>query len=215
MGEESSLYRQRLHPFHFPLSWEASGPSSGCGVSVFNNYRQLIRWLFCIIDGFLFLNSAKSGCTVARRTFSRSHLTICQDGVLYHTLMWQDAFFKIMDRNCWRLNVPGDCTDHRALYARGLVDQSASLEISRTAPTTKHCTLGDWSTNLPVWKSRGLHRPPSTIRLGTGQPVCQFGNLWIAPTTKHYTLKDWSVQPTIKRYMLGDWLISPYDGKRA
>jgi len=39
MGKESSLYRQRLHPFHFPHSWEASGPSGGCGVSVLNNYR--------------------------------------------------------------------------------------------------------------------------------------------------------------------------------
>ena len=74
----------------------------------------------------------------------------------------------------WRL---GDCTNHRALYARGLVDQSASLE---------------------TW---GLHRPPSTIRSGTGRPVCQFGDLGTVPTTK--------------RYMLGDWSISLYDGKQA
>ena len=58
-----------------------------------------------------------------------------------------------------------DCTDHRALYARGLVvssasleiggrtdqqapyawglvDQSASLEELGTVPTIEHCTLG-------------------------------------------------------------------------
>ena len=38
----SSFYKQRLHPSHFPYSWEVGGPSGGCGVSVFNNYRQLI-----------------------------------------------------------------------------------------------------------------------------------------------------------------------------
>jgi len=39
MGEESRLYKQRLYPFHFPHSREVTGPSGGCGVSVFNNYR--------------------------------------------------------------------------------------------------------------------------------------------------------------------------------
>jgi len=65
-------------------------------------------------------------------------------------------------------DIPGDCTDHRALYARGLVDQSAILEI---------------------W---GLHRPPSTIRSETGRPVCQFGDLGTSPTTEHYMPGDWS-----------------------
>jgi len=125
-GVMSSFYKQRLHLFHFPHSWEVSGPSGGCGVSVLNNYRQLIRWLFCIIDGFLFLNRAKSGCTVTRRTFSRSHLTICQDASSHHTLMWQDTFFKITGR-----------------IGGGLTSLGA-------APTTEHYTLGDWSTSLPV-----------------------------------------------------------------
>jgi len=57
----------------------------------------------------------------------------------------------------WSTSLPvwiyGDCTDHRVQYARGLIDQSASLEI---------------------W---GLHRPPSTVCSETGRPVCQFGNL--------------------------------------
>ena len=48
----------------------------------------------------------------------------------------------------WSTSLPvwrsGDCTDHRAMYARGLVDQSASLEI---------------------WV---LHQPPSITRSGTG-----------------------------------------------
>jgi len=67
----------------------------------------------------------------------------------------------------------GDCTDHRALYARGLVAQSASLEI---------------------WR---LHRPPSIVCSGTGRPVRQFGDLGTAPTTEHCMLGDWSPsQPT-------------------
>jgi hypothetical protein len=41
----------------------------------------------------------------------------------------------------------GDCTDHRALYARGLVDQPTNLRI------------------------RGLYRPPSVICSGTGRLV--------------------------------------------
>jgi len=47
-GAMSSLYKQQLHPSHFPHSWEVGGPSGGCGVSVFNNYRQLIRRLFFV-----------------------------------------------------------------------------------------------------------------------------------------------------------------------
>ena len=58
-GVMSSFYKQQLHPSHFPYYWEVGGPSGGCGVSVFNNYRQLIRRLFCIIDGFLFLEPRK------------------------------------------------------------------------------------------------------------------------------------------------------------
>jgi len=72
----------------------------------------------------------------------------------------------------WSSSLPvwrsGDCTDHRALYARGLVVQPASLEI---------------------W---GLHRPTSTICSGTGRPVYQFGDLGTAPTTEHCMLGDWS-----------------------
>jgi len=77
MGAMTSFYKQQLHPSNFPHSWEVGGPNGGRGVSVFNNYRQLIRRPFCIIDGFLFLKRAKSGGTVTRRTFSRNHLTMC------------------------------------------------------------------------------------------------------------------------------------------
>ena len=171
----SSLCRQWLHLFHFLHSWEVGGPRGGCGVSVFNNYRQLIRWLFCIVGRFLFLNHAKSGCTVTRRTFSRNRLTIRQDASSHHALMWQDAFSKRTSRIGGGLcmtflrtvpttehYMPGDWStslpDHRALYARGLVDQSASLE---------------------TW---GLYRPPSTICPGTSRPVYQFGDLGTAPT---------------------------------
>jgi len=86
-GAMSSFYEQQLHPFHFPHSWEVGGPNDGRGVSVFNNYRQLIRRPFCIIDGFLFLNRAKSGCTVTRRTFSRNHLTMRQEVSSHHSFM--------------------------------------------------------------------------------------------------------------------------------
>jgi len=134
------------------------------------------------------------------------------------------CFFQNNRQNWWRTDILGDCTYHRALYARGLVHQCASLE---------------------TW---GLHRPPSTIRSGTGRPVCQFGDLGAAPTTEHcmpgnwstslpfwrlgdctnqfehYTLGNWSTSPqfensgtvpTTEHYMLGDWSISLYDCKRA
>jgi len=68
-GAMSSFYKQQLHPSHFSHSREVCGPSGGCGVSISNNYRQLIRRLFCIIDGLLFLNRAKSGCTVTGASF--------------------------------------------------------------------------------------------------------------------------------------------------
>jgi len=38
-GVVLSLYRQRLHLFHFPHSRKVGGPGGGCGVSVFINYR--------------------------------------------------------------------------------------------------------------------------------------------------------------------------------
>jgi len=83
-GALSSFYKPQLHPSHFPHSWEVGGPNSGCGVSVFNNYRQLIRRPFCIIDDSLFLNSAKSGCTVTRRNFSCNNLTMRQEVSSHH-----------------------------------------------------------------------------------------------------------------------------------
>jgi len=94
MGAVLSLLQQQLHLFHFPHSREVGGPCGGCGVSVYNNHRQLIWWLFCIIGGFLFLNHAKSGCTVTRRTFLRNRLTIRQDALSHHALMWRNAFSK-------------------------------------------------------------------------------------------------------------------------
>ena len=104
MGEESSLYKQRLHPFHFPHSWEASGPSDGCAVSVFNNYRQLIRWLSYTIDGFLFLKPRKE------RLYScQAHLfTQLSDDVLGCLVTSHinavRCFFQIKDKNWWRIN---------------------------------------------------------------------------------------------------------------
>ena len=141
------------------------GTNGGCGVLVFNNYRQLIRCPF-LLNVFLILNHAKSGYTVTRHTFSCSHLTIS---------VIRCFFFKITDTNWWMTNVPGDCTDHRAPYARELVDQSASLEI---------------------W---GLHRPPSTVCSGTGRPVYQFGDLGTTPTTEYRMLGDWSTSLPVWR----------------
>jgi len=74
-GVLSDFYKPQLHPSHIPHYWEVGGPSGGRGVSVFNNYRQLIQRLFGIIDGFFFSNRAKGGYTITGRTFSRNHLT--------------------------------------------------------------------------------------------------------------------------------------------
>jgi len=65
----------------------------------------------------------------------------------------------------------GDCTDHRGLYARGLVAQPVNSEI------------------------RGLHRPPSTVCSGTGRPARQLGDPGTASTTEHRMLGDWSPSP--------------------
>jgi hypothetical protein len=77
----------------------------------------------------------------------------------------------------WSISPPiwnsRDCTDQRALYARGLVDQPAHLEF---------------------W---GLYRPPSVIGLGTDQPACPFEILGTVPSTERYMLGDWSTSPTI------------------
>jgi len=86
-GAMSNFYKQQLHPSHFPHSWEVGGPNGGRGVSASNNYRQLIRQPFCIINSFFFLNRAKSGCTVTRRTFSRNHLTMRQEVSSHHPFM--------------------------------------------------------------------------------------------------------------------------------
>ena len=50
----SGFYKPQLHSSHFPHSWEVGGPNGERDASVFNNYRQLIRRPFLIIDGFLF-----------------------------------------------------------------------------------------------------------------------------------------------------------------
>jgi len=83
----SGFYKPQLHPSHFPRPWEVGGPNGGRGVSVFNNYRQLIRRPFCIINGFLFSNRAKGGCTVTGRTFSCNHLTVRQEVSSHHPFM--------------------------------------------------------------------------------------------------------------------------------
>ena len=144
-------------------SREVGRPCGGCGVSVFNNYRQLIRWLFCIIGAFLFFNHANSVCTVIRRTFLRKSLTMLQDALSHHALMWGDAFSKRQV----------DLVDDRALYAQGLVDQPTHLKVwglyrppsfirsgtgrpacpfdsLGTVPTTELYTLGDGSTSMPI-----------------------------------------------------------------
>jgi len=86
-GALSSFYKQQLHPSHFSHSWEVGGPNAGRGVSASKNYWPLIRRPFCIINGFLFLNHAKSGCTVTGRTFSHNHLTMCQEVSSQHPFM--------------------------------------------------------------------------------------------------------------------------------
>ena len=63
---------------------------------------------------------------------------------------------------------PGNCTDHWALHARGLVDQS-------THPTS--------------W---GLYRPLSIICSRTGRPVYPSDILGTIPTTEHSMLGNWS-----------------------
>jgi len=156
----SSFYKQQLHPSHFLHSWEVGGPSGGFGDSVFNNYRQLIRPPFCIIDGFFFLNRAKSGCTVTRRTFSHSHLTMRQDVSSHHTLMCQDALFQnnrqklVEDGRSWRLHRPPSTI--RSETGRP-VCQFGELG---TVPITKRYMLGDWSISLydgkRAWYARGL-----------------------------------------------------------
>jgi len=70
------------------------GPCGGCGVLVFNKLLAVNMVPFCIIGGFLSLNHAKSGCAVTRRTFLCNRLTIRQDALSHHALMWQDAFSK-------------------------------------------------------------------------------------------------------------------------
>ena len=109
-------------------------------------------------------------------------------------------------------------TDHRALDARGLV-----VRFVETAPTTERYMLGDWSislfncrralyarglvdqpTNLRVW---GLHRPPSTIRSGTGRPAHQFENSGTVPTTERICSGTGRLVYSIayEHDMLGDW----------
>ena len=223
-GVMSSFYKQWLHLFHFPHSWEVGRPSGGCGVSVLNNYRQLIRRLFCIIDGFLFLNRAKSGCTVTRRTFSRSHLTIRQDASSYHTLMWQDAFFKITG-----LRFLGTAPSTIRSGTGRPVCQFGDLG---TAPTTEHYTLGDWSTSLPVWRpgdctdhralyarglvdqsvsleTWGLHRLPSTICSGTGRSAhnLKIRGLYRPPSVIRSRTGRLVYMMANEHDMLGDWII--------
>ena len=97
----------------------------------------------------------------------------------------------------------GDCTDHRALDARGLVAQSISSEL------------------------QGLHRPPSTRRSGTARPVYQLGTSKTAPTTEHSMLGDWSYSIATQnskertwclgtgRHTPGDWSISLFNCRRT
>ena len=142
------------------------------------------------------MNHAKSGCIVTQRTFSCNCLTIRQGASSHHALMWQDALFK----------------------RSSIIGGRLCMTFLGTAPTTEHYKLGDWSTSLPVWKTWGLHRPPSTICSGAGRPVYQFGRPGTAPTTEHYKLGDWSTSLPVWRpgdctdqsehYMLGDWSTS-------
>ena len=57
-----------------------------------------------------------------------------------------------------------DCTDHRALDARGLVAQSVTSELQNIAPTTEHSMLGDWSYSIAMQNSK-----ERTWCLGTGR----------------------------------------------
>ena len=73
-----------------------------------------------------------------------------------------------------RHDILGNCTDHRSLYAQGLVDQFA------------HSTC---------WE---LYRPPIIICSGTGRPVRLFNLLGTEPTIDHYMLGDWSTSSPIR-----------------
>ena len=69
-----------------------------------------------------------------------------------------------------------DCTDHRALDARGLVAQSISSELQDIALTTKRSMLGDWSYSIAMQNSKertwclGTGRY-TIVHLGTGRSV--------------------------------------------
>ena len=123
-----------------------------------------------MIADFLFLIHAVSGCTVSVHPFLCGRLTRWQDAPSHRKLMRRYDFFKRYILNLTNLPIrqSGDCTDHRARYARGLVDQFA------------HST---------IW---GLYRPPSTICSGTGRPVRLLDNLGTVPATEHDMLGDWS-----------------------
>jgi len=127
-----------------------------------------------MIAGFLFLICAKSGCTVSRRPFLCNRLTRWQDALSHRTLI-QHTIFSKDKYDLWPVehDMLGDCTDHRACYARGLVDQFA------------HST---------IW---GLYRPPSMICSGTGRPIRPLDNLGTVPTTEYDMLRDWSTSSPI------------------
>jgi len=50
---------------------------------------------------FPFLNHAKSGYTVTRRTFLRNSLTVCQDALSHRTLIRRYVLFKKEKWDCW------------------------------------------------------------------------------------------------------------------
>jgi len=117
-----------------------------------------------------------SACAVIRHLFSCAGMTTQPDALSCHQLMKRNDISHIQINNLLRIRRPfgfvkksGDCTDHRAWYARGLVDQPAQMK-------SEDCT------DHRAWHAWGLVDQSTQIRSGT------------TPTTEHDTLGDWSIR---------------------
>jgi hypothetical protein len=122
---------------------------------------------------------------------------------IYFSGVWPSRQATLGDSSTIPYAVPGDCSDHRARLRsqpRSGTCRLLSMLCSKTVPTTEHVYVPNHARGLvhrSLRRARGLCRPPSTIRSGTGRPAHQFKNLGTAPTTEHYTLGDWSTSPPI------------------
>ena len=101
----------------------------------------------------------------------------------------------------------GDCTDHRALGARGLVAQSISSELQRLVMTTEHLILGDWSPSLSTWNFKDCtdHRALDARGLVAQSISSELQN--IAPTTECSMLGDWSYSIAMQNSKERTWCL--------